>query len=282
MNSAVTYAFTLGLVGLLNPCGFPLLPAYLAFFVGDERRAWAPRLGRGLTAGGCLTLGFLIVFGALGLAATAALSVVAAVVPWVMVAAGLAMVVFGVLAAAGRTPRLRVPALRFASGAGAPAMIGFGAAYALGSLSCSLPLFVAGVSGALAGGSAAAGFGAFLAYAVGMGLFATGASVVAALVGAGAVRALRGAARVLPRAAGALCAIVGVYLTLYWVRELAAPGVRLPVIAGAQAAQASVASWLSQAALPVAAALGAIVVAGFVALALVAQKSQHAHREASR
>ena len=29
-------AFALGMVGLVNPCGFALLPAYLGYFVGTE------------------------------------------------------------------------------------------------------------------------------------------------------------------------------------------------------------------------------------------------------
>ena len=31
-----TRAFALGMVGLVNPCGFALLPAYLGYFVGTE------------------------------------------------------------------------------------------------------------------------------------------------------------------------------------------------------------------------------------------------------
>lgn len=48
----VLYAFTLGLVAAVNPCGFPLLPAYLALFAGGEHRPdWVGRTARGMTAG---------------------------------------------------------------------------------------------------------------------------------------------------------------------------------------------------------------------------------------
>ncbi len=33
-SSLILFAFTLGLVAAVNPCGFPMLPAYLALFVG--------------------------------------------------------------------------------------------------------------------------------------------------------------------------------------------------------------------------------------------------------
>jgi cytochrome c biogenesis protein CcdA len=33
------YAFTLGMVATVNPCGFPMLPAYLSFFIGADDTA---------------------------------------------------------------------------------------------------------------------------------------------------------------------------------------------------------------------------------------------------
>ena len=276
MTTPLVYAFTLGLVGLLNPCGFPLLPAYLALFTGSEHGDVPRRVARGLTAGGCLTVGFVIVFGALGLIAGAAATAIIAVVPWLMIAVGAALIVVGGLSLFGRAPELRIPALRFAGGSGPVAMIGFGIAYALGSLSCSLPLFLAGVSGSFTSGAVPAGILTFLAYAIGMGLFATGAAIAAAVVGAGAVRALRGVTRVIPRIAGGLCALVGAYLLAYWLRELVVPMAHVPLITAAQAVQSAIVSWLGAAALPVAATLGAIVVAALVTLAAVA------HKETSR
>ena len=276
MTTAVIYAFTLGLVGLLNPCGFPLLPAYLSFFIGEEGGLATRRIGRGLKAGGCLTLGFVLVFGVLGLAASAALTVITAIVPWLMCAVGLALVALGVAAALGRTAQLHLPTPGFASGARGIAMIGFGAAYALGSLSCSLPLFLAGVSSAFTAETPGAGVAAFLAYAAGMGLFATAAAVTASAVGSSAVRALRRATPALSRLAGVVCTVVGLYLLVYWLHELLAPTARVPLVVDAQVVQASVSSWLSAAALPVAAGLGAVIAAAFIALALAA------HKEANR
>jgi cytochrome c biogenesis protein CcdA len=280
MPETLAYAFTLGLVGALNPCGFPLLPAYLALFIPADGPQ-GTRLLRALGAGACLTLGFVAVFTALGLAAGAAVSAALAFAPWLMLAVAAALILLGAAALAGRAPAWRAPALAFRAGTGAVAMIGFGAAYALGSLSCSLPLFLSGVSGAFAADARAQGIGAFLAYGLGMGLFVTGASVAAALAGAGAVRALRGAVRVLPRIAGGACALVGTYLLAYWLHALIAPESRLTVIIDAQAVQAAVARWVSAAALPIAAGLGLAVAGAFVALALHARKDPTAQKETS-
>jgi len=273
VSAPTAYAFTLGLVALLNPCGFPLLPAYLALFVGDGERAFRRRLLGGVRAGACLTAGFLIVFGVLGLVADAVMSVVLGVVPWLMIAVGLGLCAFGVAGLLGRTPIRQTRAdWLFRGGASPVSMIGFGAAYAVGSLSCSLPLFLAGLASALSAEAPLQGIAAFLAYALGMGLFVTAASLVASLAGAGAVRGLRSAARVLPRAAGAVCLLAGVYLLVYWIHELVAPAANVPLIAGAQQVQALLAGWLNAAALPFAAGCALLVVLALVVLAATARK----------
>ena len=64
-------SFALGMVALINPCGFALLPAYLGFFVSlegdgvEERRI--DSLNRAQLVGLSLTLGFLLVFGLIGI-----------------------------------------------------------------------------------------------------------------------------------------------------------------------------------------------------------------------
>jgi cytochrome c biogenesis protein CcdA len=44
--TVVGYAFVLGLVGVANPCGLPLLPAYLSFSSVVGEASWAGRFGR--------------------------------------------------------------------------------------------------------------------------------------------------------------------------------------------------------------------------------------------
>ena len=272
MSAAIAYAFTLGLAGALNPCGFPLLPAYLSLFVVERGRT-TTRLLAGLRAGACLTAGFVAVFGILGLVADAVMSVVLAVVPWVMLLVGLALAVVGIAGLLGRAPiRLPRASWLFRGGASPLAVVGYGAAYALGSLSCSLPLFLAGVAGAFTSATPWTGLLAFLAYALGMGLFVTSAALVASLAGAAVVRGLRGATRILPRIAGVVCLLVGGYLLLYWVHELVDPATRIPLIAAAQTVQTAVASWMAVAALPIALGCGLLVIAAFVALAASARK----------
>lgn len=265
-GSLVGYAFVLGMIALFNPCGFPLLPVYLTAFVGDRRSGWIPRALSGLRAGRAVTAGFLTVFAVMGLLAGAAHTIVLTLAPWLMVAVGAAIAGIGVRAALGKALVIRA-APSFRTGRSVLAMAGFGVAYAIGSLSCSLPVFIAAVGGAFASGSAPVVVATVVAYALGMGLLVTVLSVAVSLVDATALRAVRPAAAVLPRVAGILCVLIGLYLVGYWVAQLGGPDLVAPLTAAVDGLQGSLAAMIEAAWLPVGMLLVVIVLGVLVAAA---------------
>ncbi|WP_185275864.1 cytochrome c biogenesis protein CcdA [Leifsonia shinshuensis] len=225
MNASdLVYSFALGLAAALNPCGFPLLPAYLAIFLDGEDTAVHARILRALRAAAAMTSGFVLVFAVAGLAVAAGLRLGLAWTPYFTAALGLVLLVVGVFSVAGKSVRLPVIALPFRSGKGPLAMAGYGAAFAATSLGCTLPLFLAAASPSVTEGAALAALTAAVAYAVGMGIFVAACSVVAALLGAEAVRvAGRRFARFVPRIASVLLIVVGVYLLAYGTRLVVQP-----------------------------------------------------------
>ena len=62
------YAFLAGVLALLNPCGFAMLPAYIGYQLGQGQEAPSPilALGRGTLLGLVATLGFVLIFGVIG------------------------------------------------------------------------------------------------------------------------------------------------------------------------------------------------------------------------
>jgi len=271
------YAFTLGLVAAVNPCGFPLLPAYLAMFAGEGPSAGhVKQTVRGLVAGASVSAGFVMVFGIVGVAVESGAGVVISWAPWAMVVLGAALAVFGVLVCVGREPHVRLPVPRVRvpqrDSVGSPrraaAMAGFGVAYAVASLSCALPLFLAGVAGAFTRLGFVAGVGTFIAYALGMGLLLMVASLVVAHAGTSALRRALPFSRFVPRVAGAVLALVGAYLVLYWVTDLAAPLAVPPPVRVVEQAQSALSNWLASSPRLIGAILGAVVVVALVLLAL--------------
>lgn len=267
-NDVALYAFTLGLAASLSPCGFPLLPAYLSLFVDQPARtSGVARARRALWAGGCVSAGFLVVFGALGGAVEAGARALMGWVPWVMVPLGAALAVAGALALAGRlrTPQLFV--MRVQRGRGALAMVSFGAAYAVASLSCALPLFLAGVAGTFTRSGVAQGIVAIVAYVLGMSIVLASASLAVAFGGGAALRRVRRFTRAVPRAGGAVLLLVGAYLTYYWVSDLIDPVKSPRLVRMVEDVQGAVSNWVTASPRITGAVLGGIVLVALLWLA---------------
>lgn len=265
-EGTVAFAFVLGMVALFNPCGFPLLPVYLAAFVGGERTGAAARIGAGVRAGLALTVGFLTVFSIAAVLAGSVHTIVLALAPWLMIVIAIAITILGVMAAAGRSPALHA-APGFRDGTGFVPMAGFGVAYAVGSLSCSLPVFIAAISGALATGSGIVTVAVVLAYGLGMGLLATVLALIVSVTGSVVTAPLRRAAAALPRIAGAACIVIGLYLLGYWAGQAFGVDLVAPVTAVLDGVQAAVVAAIENAWLPIGVVLALTVLVMLVAAA---------------
>ena len=276
MNTTLFYAFTLGLVAAVNPCGFPLLPAYLAgFAVSESGNGWPARTTRALIAGACVTAGFVITFGIAGLLVSSGMTLIAGWIPWVMLGVGAALAALGIGGLAGKHLAIRLPAVQFHNGSGAIAMAGFGVAYAIGSLSCTLPLFLAGVASSFTRAGILNGLMTFVAYALGMGVFVIAASLIAAQLGAESLRTLRPLARFIPLVASALVTAAGFYLIYYWAIDLIDPLATTSLTKAINTLQAAVSSWL--AASPIAVLAATVIILAGVG-ALVAKSMRRVNR----
>lgn len=244
-------AFAAGLVAALNPCGFAMLPAYLALVVRGEGVTRSSALGRAVTATAAMALGFVAVFGVFGLLTASAASALQAHLPYVTLAVGIALVVVGCWVLAGR--RLSLPArnpmggnARWAPNARLGSMFGYGLGYALASLSCTIGPFLA-VTGIGVSGSFGA-LGAFLAYAAGFTLIVGTLAVASALTSSALVDRLRQVLPYVNRMSGAILLLVGAYVVYYGWYELqlfAARGdPRDPVLAVAAKWQGALAGWV--------------------------------------
>lgn len=214
-----TLALVAGALATLNPCGFPLLPAFLSFYVGaqEERLPSAgSRVLQGLVVGLVVTAGFLAVFVVVGLPVAYGAGVVSDALPWVGVVLGALLVAAGLLSLVGRPPRLPIRwGMRARPARGAGPMLLFGVGYGVASIGCTLPVFLAVVGAAASGASTVL---VFAVYGAGMAVVLTALSVAAALLREGLARGLR---RLLPhmgRIAGGLLMVAGGYLAYYWYR----------------------------------------------------------------
>ncbi len=252
MEAPYALALAAGLVAALNPCGFAMLPAYLALLVGGESSSGSDRrdaVRRALTMTAAMTVGFVAVFGGFALLVVPLALSIQQYLPWVTVVIGFVLVVTGVWLASGRELGLRTPRLAAgAPGASVRSMAGYGVAYAVASLSCTIGPFLAITSTTFLNVGVVQGIGVFVVYALGMGL-TVGVLAVAVAVAQGALVAK--VRRVLPyvtRASGVLLVVAGAYVTYFGVYELRLFSGRTSgedtVVGGATRVQGVVVRWV--------------------------------------
>ncbi|WP_326473644.1 cytochrome c biogenesis CcdA family protein [Actinophytocola sp.] len=207
------------MLATVNPCGFALLPGYLALVVaGGSRTA---RLGRAVLASALMTAGFVAVFGVFGLLSGQIAGIAQRYLPVLTVLVGLALVVAGGLLLAGRELSLLLPRpARGAPTGRVASMLGYGVAFAVASLSCSIAPFLAVAGVALRRGDLGSGLSAFLAYALGMGLVVGVLAVAAALASTTVATGIRRLFPYLGRIGGALLLLTGGYVAYYGWYEL--------------------------------------------------------------
>lgn len=220
------FAFSAGMAAAVNPCGFVMLPAYLGVFMGHTA-AVTPSGQRGVIGAvrvsGAVTLGFVALFGVVGVGITAGLRSLTAVFPWLGLVTGISLIgvgswlLFGGALTAKFGGVLASKFVRSSQNTTLRAYVGFGLAYALTSLSCTLPIFLAVVGSSLSVSSVPAALGQFVLYALGMGSVILLLSMSLTLLGQTFQQRIRGVQRVLAPLGAVLMTGAGAYTVYYWL-----------------------------------------------------------------
>ncbi len=221
------FAFGAGMVAAANPCGFAMLPAYLSLYLGAEeedfeKRSTASRLLRALLVGVVVSLGFVLLFSAVGLVVSAGGTAILAAMPFLGALIGAALVGLGLWMLAGRTLYARAFE-RFADRVRDPKDVSlkgfflFGLAYGAGSLSCTLPVFLVVVGTGATSGGLLSGAGQFLVFGLGMASVLVALTLALALFKQGLVKWLRGVMPYVRLASAALLVVAGAYVIYYWL-----------------------------------------------------------------
>jgi cytochrome c biogenesis protein CcdA len=215
------YAFAAGMVASVNPCGVLMLPSYVMYQLRGEgekvstaRRAW-----RAVVIASVVTSGFILIFAAVGGVIAAGGQWLVSAFPYVGLVIGAGMVGLGLwtlltdrtlsLLGGGKVNIERERGLRNA--------FVFGIAYAVGSLSCTLPIFLVVVGTSLTGGGLASSFGQFVGYALGMGTIIFLVTIGAALFRRAVGRWMRLVTPYIHRLGAMFLVGAGAYLVYYWL-----------------------------------------------------------------
>lgn len=224
MSALVIGAFAAGMVATVNPCGFAMLPAYLGFFIGEK----GPSRRSALYVGLSVSLGFVTVFVLAGVLVASGVRLVISWIPWLALVVGLGLVVVGIAELLGHHMYARLPVVKRASRSGTfGGLVGFGAAYGVASLSCTLPIFLSLIAGSVAGQSFLQSVVIFLAYGAGMSLVVVVLTLGFAVGRDRVLRTIRPLASRLGTISGWIMIVAGVFIVWYWATVLASDATAL-------------------------------------------------------
>lgn len=289
MSEAAIFAFGAGVVATVNPCGFAMLPSFLAFYLGDSEGAAAERglLSRamsGFAVGLVLSAAFASVFVLSGVVVSIGIRELLDVVPWVAAGIGVVLLALGVAMLAGRHIGLTAAGrVRVDRGGthGYRRVAAFGVGYALASLSCTLAIFLIVVGQASAVGDPLGIAAVFAAFAAGAATVLVAVCLSAAVARGALVRTLRRALPVVNRLAGGLLALTGAYLLVYWLPLLldkGSTGTELVLIS--DRISSALSSFFAQRTSLLVAAFAALSALGFALWALAGRRPREAVQSA--
>lgn len=205
------FAFMAGVLTIFSPCGYPLLPGYLARYLGSK-----PSIKVALAGSVLCTFGLTLVFAALGVLPSVFGALVYQYIPWMIPVSGTIVVIMGL----GMIFGLEFPKLYSFSSvpqrAGLGGFVLYGIAYGMAALGCSAPIFLSVVVFAFHSGGFLRGATIFLVYALGMGLTLTAISIVFAKAGEVVLHKFTSGLQTLRRSSGVLLVAVGLYLIYYF------------------------------------------------------------------
>ncbi len=219
----IGYALGAGMVASVNPCGFMLLPSYISFNLGADDSGYYStpvwlRAAKALLLGVSATAGFVVVFAGAGAVITLGGRWLTELFPHLGTLVGIAMAAVGMwLLLSNRTLGINAATrISFAPRRSPLGGVLFGVAYGLGSLGCTLPIFLVVVGGTLTGQGWGHALGQYVSYSLGMGVVLTAVTLGVALLRGAVGRVLRPATSYVHRASAMFLVGAGAYLVYYW------------------------------------------------------------------
>lgn len=216
------FAFGLGAATFFAPCAVPLLPGYVAYFLGQDGgadladEALFHRLGRAIGVSLLTGLGFLAVYAVLagvvfviGTQLLGSISVLELIV-------GVILIVVGGLMAANRTVSLPIHLQLPERRRGPVGYVTFGVIYALAAAGCTAALFV-GIAGIALAAGPVAGVAVVGAYAAGMAALLLVVTVLTALGRDVLISRITTSGERVRRIAGVVLVIAGIVQLYYFV-----------------------------------------------------------------
>lgn len=225
-----------GVGSFFSPCSFPMLPGYMAFFLGiDTKNPGQMTKGRAVFSGVLSSLGIILVYGLIGVALLAIGTAAAAVVPALQPIVGALLILMGIVMFTSmqfywlvnpfRSLRARLfpnwtpQSVRGTYGK----LFSYGVGYGAAGFGCVAPPFIAAVLNATTLGGLGGGLAVLAVYASIVVALMVAITLVLAVAGKTAVHRMNRYTDVIKKVSAAVLIVAGAYLVYFWYAAWVAP-----------------------------------------------------------
>ena len=219
--AVISLAFLAGVAIFFSPCGIALLPAYVAHLIsqsGSERLSLTARAIQGTKIGTIVSLGIITVFISVGIIISLLGNFIGPYAAWLAGLTGLILIILGILMFSGRVPTLHLPHSFGADRSGFTRFYLYGVGYAIGGISCTLPVFLLVVFASLGSGTFYGGLVNFIAFTAGTVILMLIVTILSSVSGELVGRWLKRYMGVIQRASAIIIIAAGVYLIYFQLR----------------------------------------------------------------
>jgi cytochrome c biogenesis protein CcdA len=213
MDAAMlSFAYATGLLSMLAPCSFAMLPSYIAWYLNKEDgKESTPRaVLNGLLA----TLGGGTVMGTIGILAILGIRTLNQLV-YFRVIIGFVLVIMGILMVSGRSVTISLP-IAINKKKGPLAVYTFGALYSLASLGCVASIYI-GLVLVMSAQSLAFAATAVLIYIMGMGTILVPLTLAVSMSKTAMLKKIEGLMPHIKKIGGIILLCMGLYLVIFGI-----------------------------------------------------------------
>ena len=225
MDIPIAFAFSAGVVAAFNPCGVVMLPAYIGYQLGavsetdNPLKAVMQGIGLGLMA----TAGFVVFSLLAGIAVTATGGYIVSIFPIAGLMVGIMILMAGLwlIITRDHLSLTIVSRVGLSNRKGYRGVLIFGILYAVSSLGCAFPIFLAAV-GILSGNQLGEmkfleSIARFVSYGLGMGLVLTSATLGVVLFRDIVTQFIKRIVPLIGFTGNIFLVLSGLYLVYYWI-----------------------------------------------------------------
>lgn len=141
----LTFAFLSGVLAFFSPCAFPLLPAYITYYLGMESdqgktKEAKKEISKGLIGGFVCALGAIVLLMGLGVSISLVGEIISAYIGIIEPIVGVILLILGVLLLTGKGFSFGIKTS--VKKKGYRSLFGYGMLYSLAGSGCVAPLFI--------------------------------------------------------------------------------------------------------------------------------------------